>query len=891
MHRWNLSLLATAAALSTGLYVSTASALTLGKVTVQSALGEPLRAEVALPRITPAEAESLRVRMASPEVFRAQGLEFSPAVNGIRLELKQQARGGMVLQMSSDRAVSDPFIDLVIDAAWNAGHIVRSYTLLFDPPALRRPSAPAPLAAQTGEAGASGAQATAVPSPSAPPAPRAQTAAPAPAPARAPAPPSENAAREVTVHAGDTAGAIASAHRPGGVSLDQMLLAMLRANPEAFIDGNVNRLRAGAVLQLPGKEAAQATSAAQARKIIAAQIHDFNAFRQRLAGAAPSAGVQSATRADRGKVQTEVAESKPEAAQTDKLTLSKGEAAAKAADDAKTAESRQAQETSARLAELSRNVAELQKIGDGADAAPADSAAPAEPAAAAPAADSTSSASAPPADAPATPAADSNAAAPTADSAAELTAPPALAAAATEPVAAPEPAPAPEAAQPAAAPAPPPAPPAAEPSLLDELTQDPLKAGGALALLVLLLGWAGYRWQQSRRNQHGPETTFADDADHPDSFFAESGGQEVDTTSSDLNTGSTSTLYSPSQLDQIGDVDPVAEADVYLAYGKDPEAEAILKEAALLHPQQVAIPAKLAEIYAKRQDRVGLEAAARQVRELSQGQGPEWERVQRLGAELDGDNPLYRALPAAAGAAAAGIAAAQAPVASPPQTREPTPGGIDAPELSPPPAAPVAPAPDSVLPEIGLDLDLDSGASTPAPLQATTTAAAAAGTASSFAAAAEAARARDEERAADTAPQALPTVPAALAPAPAPAADDLAHTLDFPADDLVLADSGPMPLSKREDAGTEPAALEFDLGDLSLDLSQPASPAIDVSAAAPAAPAQPLPSDPLATKLALAEEFKAIGDSEGARALVEEVLAQADGELKARAERMLGALD
>ncbi len=76
MHRWNLSVLATAALLSAGLYATDAAALALGRLNVQSALGEPLRAEIELPQITPAEAESLRVAPASAEVFRAQGAEY-----------------------------------------------------------------------------------------------------------------------------------------------------------------------------------------------------------------------------------------------------------------------------------------------------------------------------------------------------------------------------------------------------------------------------------------------------------------------------------------------------------------------------------------------------------------------------------------------------------------------------------------------------------------------------------------------------------------------------------------------------------------------------------------------------------------------------------------------
>ena len=77
MHRWKFSVLAAAAVACAGFYTSDASALALGRITVQSALGEPLRAEIDLPQITPAEADSLRATTATPEVFRAQGMEYT----------------------------------------------------------------------------------------------------------------------------------------------------------------------------------------------------------------------------------------------------------------------------------------------------------------------------------------------------------------------------------------------------------------------------------------------------------------------------------------------------------------------------------------------------------------------------------------------------------------------------------------------------------------------------------------------------------------------------------------------------------------------------------------------------------------------------------------------
>ena len=138
MHRWKFSVLAAAAVALTGFHADDAYALALGRITVQSALGEPLRAEIDLPQITPAEADTLRATTASPEVFRAQGMEFNPAVNDLRVQLQRRPDGTAVLRLSSDRPVNDPFVDLVLDATWGSGHIVRSYTMLFDPPALRR---------------------------------------------------------------------------------------------------------------------------------------------------------------------------------------------------------------------------------------------------------------------------------------------------------------------------------------------------------------------------------------------------------------------------------------------------------------------------------------------------------------------------------------------------------------------------------------------------------------------------------------------------------------------------------------------------------------------------------------------------------------------------------
>ena len=341
--------------------------------------------------------------------------------------------------------------------------------------------------------------------------------------------------------------------------------------------------------------------------------------------------------------------------------------------------------------------------------------------------------------------------------------------------------------------------------------------------------------------------------------------------------------YSPSQLDAGGDVDPVAEADVYLAYGRDLQAEEILKEALRHHPERVSIPAKLAELYAKRQDRKALESVANDVFRLTNGQGPDWTRVSDLGRTLDPENPLYQ--PGGRPAVAASATAAAASTAAFASTL----GAATA------PAAPTG-GPDSVLPDLDLDLDLDlhEAPSAPAPAPSTFAMAAANNTAA-----------------------AAPIVPAAQAPVPSLDLGDLElpqASWDEPAvtpqattepdvqseplplnldDDLSLMDSGVAPLTSRDAKAATSESLEFDLGDLSLDLDTPtaAAPvAPSVAAKAASSAADALPDDPLATKLALAEEFNTIGDSEGARALVEEVIAESSGELKARAQRLLAEL-
>ncbi|MDM7456554.1 MAG: FimV/HubP family polar landmark protein [Tepidimonas sp.] len=784
-----------AAALASTL-TSQAWALALGRVAVQSQLGEPLRAEIDVPAITEAEAASLQVGIAPAERFRAVNLEFNALLQDVTLEVQRRTDGRTVIVVRSERPVSEPFLDLVVQARWAGGELLRGYTLLFDPPDLRPPSPVAPAVASAPPAppppAVADAQLVQSAPPAQPPAPTPATPqriAPTERPAAQPAAPSQR----ITVRPGETAGRIAAEHKPADVTLEQMLVALLRANPQAFIRNNINLVRAGAVIDLPDTAAAAGVDPQEARRIVAAQTRDFNEYRRRLAAAAPAQAAPPASRTVTGTVQAAVAEDKPQASAQDKLTLTKPGAPAPV--EAQIAETRQRGETEQRVAELSRNLQELEQLRQAAASAPAT--APAAPPATDPAPTATAGDGAgplvpvsPPAPPPA----------------------PAEPPAATAPPAAPEPAP---------APTPP------EGGVLGTLLAHPLTVPAAAGVTLLLALLAGWRIRQ-RRRQVAAEQLAEPRAD---------AASQADDTHDEA--AASSPMHATRLLDTADDVDPVDEADAYLAYGRDQQAEDILLEALRQHPDRLPVRLKLLEIYAQRPDAARFEAAARELHALTQGQGPEWERACALGMTLDPDNPLYR--PA---------------------------------EASGEVAAPV----DDTLPE--LDLTLDATASEPA-------------TASP--------RAGDLDVDLDlgaVAPEAAETSAAqteTVAPYPADPKDaalsgDTAG-MDF---DLEIPESPPQPAP----IGAATAGLPPSLEGLSLDLPTDEAPAAgSAGAAAPAndpsslEPIEELDdNDPLETKLSLAREFEAIGDVDGARTLAEEVVAEASGDLQERARAFLAQL-
>jgi len=664
------------------------------------------------------------------------------------------------------------------------------------------------------------------------------------------------------------------------------------------------------VLDLPSGAEAAAVLPDEARRTVTAQSRDFGTYRQRLADNAPTSNVAAASRKASGKLQANVEDRNAAASTPDKLTISQGSAASRAADE-KVAQSRQAQDSSNRVAELSKNINELNKLkaatGTGSSApaaagaaapapakpgipvptpatsatvappvaaspapvaapAPAPTPAPAPVVAAAPAVPAAATAAPSPA-APtpeATPAAP--AAAPTAEAAAA-----APAAAATDAAAAPA-TPAASAAVAATAPKPavkkPAPPPPPEPTFLEELLDNPLMLAGG-ALIALLIGFLLYR-VLGRRREEMSESVFLESRIPKDSFFGASGGESVDTKHRGDSTVS-SLSYSPSQLD-AGDVDPVAEADVYLAYGRDLQAEEILREALRLNPDRTAIHLKLLEIHAKRRDVRAYEGLATEVHKLTGGLGSDWNRVVDMGKDLDPGNPLYESgAPRSGGASAAETAAFAGALAAAAKPAAPAPV-----------APPVAVAPPAFVPSVApLDFDLDlTTPPAPAPAPAQQHAPVSASLPKSIYASAPT--------------TARPPAPLSNGHAATPV--DLENDFDT-APGALSADTLPGSLSDADN--TRPAmlrnALPADSGFIEFDMSAlaglPARPAETAKPAAAATHDDDEGDDsPHAVKLSLARELQAIGDVEGARSLVEEVEAESAGDLKSQARQLLAEL-
>jgi pilus assembly protein FimV len=270
-----------------------ALALALGDIKVRSGLNEPLDAEIDLLSVDADQLADLRVNLASAEEFRRAGVERPYLLTRLRFEVQDRGGGKAALRVTSQQPVREPFLNFLIQLNWPKGRLVREYTVLLDPPVYAGAASSAVRApvAQAQPAPAVPAPAVAPPPAREPP----RVAERAPAPARA-----TGATRDTygPVAAGDTLWRIANRVRPDrSVSPQKMMLALLRANPEAFLQDNVNALRAGQVLRIPDREAIDALTQDEAMAELRRQETAWQEHRQSAGRRARPAPVGAAAAA------------------------------------------------------------------------------------------------------------------------------------------------------------------------------------------------------------------------------------------------------------------------------------------------------------------------------------------------------------------------------------------------------------------------------------------------------------------------------------------------------------------------------------------------------------------------------------------------------------------
>ena len=932
---------------------SIALAAGLGRLSVQSALGQPLRAEIEIVSLQSGEAETLGAALASAGAFRQANIDLNNALFAIRFAIERRPSGQYVVSLTSNQPVNEPFIDMLVELSWSGGRLIREYTFLLDPPEYKgaatatvvQPIAPPVVAPAPVEP----ARPAAPPVPAQAPAPAvaAPAAAPAPAPA-APAarqPAAKPAAGTYEVKRGDTLAKIAQQTKPADASLQQMLVALYRANEDAFIGSNMNRLRAGRILNVPDKDAVAGISNDEARGVVNAQSSDYAAFRRSMGEAVASApGRADAGRQSSGRI-SPPAEPKaaPREAAKDQLRLSRpddakkgGRAAAVANGDDIAAKDKALKDARERIALLEKNVEDMKRLAQlkskaGAQNQEAAKATPAKAAEPAKAAKSEPVKIAEPAKAPeaAAPAPAAKAEAPKAPEpakapeAAKVAEAPAVAPVAPDVAKAAPPAEPPQAAAPKApAKAAPPAPPP-PPTLMEELLDSDFALPAAGGLLVLLIGYAAYKWRRKKQLAQSESSVMGPEQVLGSSLVGDAGGRSLDTSAEDAS--SFQSDFSQGSVGKIDteEIDPVAEADVYMAYGRDAQAEEILKEALGKDPSRNAIRVKLLDIYSNRKDVTAFEATARELQDSTGGSGDDWARAQSLGAALDPANPLYGGAMPSSGMLDTQVI--QAPIMefvaadTPDTTVVPGAAGGEtsaaAEEDTAPPALDFdldlgdAPAeavaqPDINLNEVpasadpladtsgGLDFDLDAGTGDAAPAAETAPDFSLDGTltidpaaapampepAPAVAAADDGGMSIDFDLGMDTPAAEAPAAPEPVAEAPADDGNmmDFKLDLDLPGGEGV-ADSEPAkpaPLTEVKPADIDLSALSLDLG----------------ASDAGAPPEMDARWQEVATKLDLAKAYEDMGDKNGARELLDEVVAEGDAAQQAQAKSMLEAL-
>lgn len=298
-------------------------ALGLGGIDMQSALNQPMQAVIGLTSAAGEDIKDLKVSIASVQAHQRVGLSRTPVLNDFRFTIDSGPDGKPFIRVTSREAIREPFLEFLLEIVWSKGRLVREYTVLIDPPVTMPAATPAVPAAPVTQAPP---PAPVVPAPVRQAAPPPPPAPPVAAPARTP-PPAPPVAAPAPVAApgqygpvrrNETLWQIAKRLRPDrGISMEQMMLALQRQNPNAFVDNNINNLKAGATLTIPDRDEITSISRSQAAAENSRQFREWKEARS-LARKAP---------VDEPAAETPVAEQTPATKSRLQLLAPEGETA------------------------------------------------------------------------------------------------------------------------------------------------------------------------------------------------------------------------------------------------------------------------------------------------------------------------------------------------------------------------------------------------------------------------------------------------------------------------------------------------------------------------------------------------------------------------------------
>ncbi|MDT8404354.1 FimV/HubP family polar landmark protein [Sulfuriflexus sp.] len=622
--------------------------LGVGDIKVNSALNQPLDAEIKLFSLRPGEADNIRVTLGTLKDFANAGIDRPLVLSDLKFRVVDNKDGSASIRVTSTKPVKEPFLDFLVEVDWSGGRLIREYTMLLDPPVFAQRKA-APVQVPVTRAPASSTRAT--------PAPR--TMAPASASGTSAAitdnsgelfPRIELGGESATVAArasmatsdekykvrkNDTLWSIAASLRPdSSITTEQMMMALLRSNPQAFIDGNINGLKSGFILRVPERDMLEAINSAEAIRQTREQNELWRNARETISRGETPTGTQgeasqveqagAAVSADSGVKlvtprQTDASSSAQGAGGEDnsseQLALYNEQLASKELENAdlkgRLGALQDQLESMERLLTLKEeSLAELQgKLGEQAVT-------PAEPAPVAVEPEVKT-----------TPAATK----PTGNKSANRFA-------LDDIVQAEIPAPKPVTAKPEARVATPVAPAANEGvfGFVKEMLNNVAVIG---VLVVVVIGLLAMIWLVQRRRMAA--------AQFPESILT---GRPATAGTESSVTEETSLLsdFAPSAMSgaiesEIGEVDPLSEADVYIAYNKHQQAEELLTSAIEQEPDRLDLKLKLMEVYYSAKNSDAFLALASEVNAAKGDQNAAlWGKAAEMGRELFPDNDLFR---------------------------------------------------------------------------------------------------------------------------------------------------------------------------------------------------------------------------------------------------------